>query len=75
MKKGDIVRLHTPLSNEGPNSRYLLLDEPRLKRVDIQYLGEMKDGVHVPTDLTFAPIQRVDVSELEVAEDCRTKAI
>lgn len=32
MKKNDVVKFHTPMADESPNSRYLLRDDPEESR-------------------------------------------
>lgn len=61
MKKGDIVKFHTPYDDEDPNQLYVILniaydvDKPR---ADIKPISN---------HLTFAPINTVLVEDLELA--------
>lgn len=59
-KIGQIVRFHTPLSDEDPNQQYVVLqiisDDER-SRAQIQPLG---------TNLSFPPINTVKLSDLEI---------
>lgn len=58
-KIGQIVRFHTPLSDEDPNQQYVVLqiisDDER-PRAQIQPLG---------TNLSFPPVNTVKLSDLE----------
>lgn len=61
-KKGQIVKFHTPLEDENPDSQYVVLEikEDGLNsRVDIQLLG---------TNLSLVPISTVFLSDLEVVD-------
>lgn len=62
IKKGNIVKFHTPLPDENPNQLYLVLevieDDVR-PRADIQALN---------TGLSFPPISKVNLGDLEIVE-------
>ena len=61
-KAGQIVKFHTPLSDEDPNQLYVVLeifeDEER-SRADIKALN---------TGLPFPPVNKVKLSDLEVVK-------
>ena len=61
-KKGQIAKFHTPLPDENPNQLYIVLevieDEER-PRANIQALN---------TGLSFPPINKVRLNDLEVVE-------
>jgi hypothetical protein len=62
IKKGNIVKFHTPLPDENPNQMYVVLevieDEER-PRADIQALN---------TGLSFPPINTVRIDDLQEVE-------
>lgn len=62
IQEGKIVKFHTPLPDETPNQLYVVLevleDEVR-SRAKIQALN---------TGLTFAPVNTVRLTDLEIAE-------
>jgi transcription antitermination factor NusG len=62
INKGNIVKFHTPLPDENPNQLYVVLevieDEER-PRADIQALN---------TGLSFPPISKVRLGDLEIVE-------
>jgi ACT domain-containing protein len=59
LKPGDLVKFKTPMTDEDPNQRYILVDDPAESgpRVDIQ----------VVCDLAVKPVVRVNVNEIETA--------
>ena len=60
--KGNIVKFHTPLPEENPNQLYVVLEviaDDERPRADIQALN---------TGLTFPPISKVRLGDLEVVE-------
>jgi transcription antitermination factor NusG len=62
IKKGQIVKFHTPLADEKPNQLYVVLeviDDDERPRADIQALN---------TGLSFPPINTVRLGDLEVVE-------
>ncbi len=62
IKKGTIVRFHTPLADENPNQLYVVLEvieDDERPRADIQALN---------TSLAFPPINTVKLSDLEEVE-------
>lgn len=62
ISKGNIVRFHTPLSDENPNQLYVVLqviEDDERPRADIQALN---------TGLSFPPINTVRLGDLEVVE-------
>lgn len=61
-KAGQIVRFHTPLSDENPEQLYVVLeviDDDERPRADIKALN---------TGLSFPPINTVRLNDLEVVE-------
>jgi len=68
-KRGQIVKFHTPLEDENPDSQYVVLEiieDGTNSRVDIQMLG---------TKLSFVPINTVKLSDLEVVKVCTSDLI
>lgn len=62
IKKGQIVKFHTPLPEENPNQIYVVLEvieDVERPRAEIQALN---------TGLSFAPINTVRLGELEIVE-------
>jgi hypothetical protein len=62
IKKGNIVKFHTPLPNENPNQLYVVLEvieDDERPRADIQALK---------TGLSFPPINTVRLDDLQEAE-------
>lgn len=62
VKEGKIVKFHTPLPDENPNQLYVVLEvieDDKKSRAKIQALN---------TGLTFAPVNTVILTDLEVAE-------
>lgn len=62
IKKGQIVKFHTPLADENPNQLYVVLEvmeDDERPRADIQALN---------TGLSFTPINTVRLADLEVVE-------
>lgn len=61
-KQGQIVKFHTPLADENPNQLYVVLEvieDNERPRADIQALN---------TGLSFPPINKVRLGDLEVVE-------
>lgn len=61
MKKGDIVKFHTPFDDEDPNQLYVILNiayDVEKPRADIKPISN---------HLTFPPINTVFVEDLELA--------
>ncbi|MNQ93874.1 hypothetical protein D3C85_1093600 [compost metagenome] len=62
IKEGKIVKFHTPLADENPNQLYVVLEvieDNERSRAKIQALN---------TGLTFAPVNTVRLTDLEVSE-------
>ncbi len=62
IKEGKIVKFHTPLEDENPNQLYVVLEiieDNEKSRAEIQALN---------TGLPFPPVNKVRLSDLEVAE-------
>lgn len=62
VKEGKIVKFHTPLADENPNQLYVVLEvieDDERSRAKIQALN---------TGLTFAPVNTVILTDLQVAE-------
>lgn len=62
IEKGQIVKFHTSLSEENPNQLYVVLEviaDNERPRADIQALN---------TGLSFPPINKVRLADLEVVE-------
>ena len=62
IEKGNIVKFHTPLPDEDPDQKYVVLEvnsDSDRPRVDIKPLG---------TNLKFPPINTVPLKDLEVVE-------
>lgn len=62
IKEGQIVKFHSPLADENPDQQYVVLEvkeDGERSRVKIQALN---------TGLSFAPINTVLLSDLEVSE-------
>lgn len=62
ISKGNIVKFHTPLTDENPNQLYVVLvviEDDERPRADIQALN---------TGLSFPPINTVRLGDLEVVE-------
>lgn len=62
IEKGQIVKFHTPLPEENPNQLYVVLEvivDDERPRADIQALN---------TGLSFPPINKVRLGDLEVVE-------
>lgn len=61
-KEGQIVKFHSPLPDENPNQLYVVLeviDDGKRSRAEIQALN---------TGLSFPPINKVMLNDLEVVE-------
>ena len=61
-KEGQIVKFHTPLEDENPNQLYVVLEvieDGDRSRAEIQALN---------TGLSFPPVNKVRLSDLEVVE-------
>lgn len=41
MKKNDVVKFHTPMPDENPNSRYLLLSDPEAERAHAERVNKL----------------------------------
>lgn len=74
LTKGGIVRFHTPMADENPEHRYILMDDPSIAEARAQKLREegfpkMKAMVEIKLvcSLPFAPIQRVPLADLSLA--------
>ncbi|SEB01336.1 hypothetical protein SAMN05443667_11548 [Flavobacterium gillisiae] len=62
IKKGNIVKFHTPLPNENPNQLYVVLqviEDDERPRADIQALN---------TGLSFPPVNTVRFDDLQEVE-------
>jgi hypothetical protein len=62
ISKGNIVKFHTTLPDENPNQLYVVLEvieDDERPRADIQALN---------TGLSFAPISKVRLGDLEIVE-------
>ncbi|MFH7002111.1 hypothetical protein [Flavobacterium bizetiae] len=62
IKEGQIVKFHSPLADENPNQLYVVLEvieDKEKSRAEIQALN---------TTLTFPPINKVKLDDLEVVE-------
>ena len=62
ISKGNIVKFHTPLPDENPNQLYVVLEvieDDERPRADIQALN---------TGLSFPPISKVRLGDLEIVE-------
>lgn len=62
ISKGNIVKFHSPLPDENPNQLFVVLEviaEDERPRADIQALN---------TGLSFPPINKVRLGDLEVVE-------
>ena len=62
ISKGKIVKFHTPLPDENPNQLYVVLEviaDDERPRADIQALN---------TGLSFPPISKVKLRDLEIVE-------
>jgi RNase P/RNase MRP subunit p29 len=62
IKEGQIVKFHSPLTDENPNQLYVVLEvieDKEKSRAEIQALN---------TTLTFPPINKVKLDDLEVVE-------
>ena len=62
ISKGNIVKFHTPLPDENPNQLYVVLEvieDDERPRADIQALN---------TGLSFPPISKVKLEDLEIVE-------
>ena len=62
INKGNVVKFHTPLPDENPNQLYVVLEvieDDERPRADIQALN---------TGLSFPPISKVRLRDLEIVE-------